>query len=164
MRARLVAALEEAARDKQQTRLATLRLITAAIRDRVAASDIDAEDTGETVLDDVEPAIVDLLLTMVAQREESIRDYEESGRLELAEREREEIAVIREFLPPQLSEAEISAAVGEAIDTVRAQSLRDIAKVMSELKGRYAGQMDFGAASAVVRRILCDRVRAEAAS
>ncbi len=161
MRAKLAAALEEATELKQQTRLATLRLINAAIRDRLSALRSDEGDDVEAAQEGRATAeILDLLETMIAQREESAREYEESGRLELAQRERDEIAVIREFLPRPMTDVEAARAVADAIEAVGAEGIRDITKVMAELKRRYAGRMDFCDAGARVRRSLCDRVRA----
>jgi len=88
---------------------------------------------------------------MVKQRQESARAYEEGGRLELAEKERTEIKVIEDFLPKQLSEAEAAAAVDDAIAEVGANSIRDMGKVMGVLKGKYTGQMDFGAVGPIVK-------------
>ena len=88
---------------------------------------------------------------MVKQRQESARAYEEGGRLELAEKEREEIKVIETFLPKQLSEDEAETAVDDAIAQVNAQSIRDMGKVMAILKDKYTGQMDFGKAGPMVK-------------
>jgi uncharacterized protein YqeY len=91
---------------------------------------------------------------MVKQRQESARAYEEGGRLELAEKERGEVVVIEEFLPRQLSGDEVSAAVDKAIAATGAEGIRDMGKVMGELKSRYTGQMDFGAVGPMVRERL----------
>jgi len=91
---------------------------------------------------------------MVKQRYESVRAYEEGGRVDLAERERDEIAVIEEFLPRQLDEAEVSEAIDRAIADVGAQSIRDMGKIMGKLKERHAGQMDFGTAGRKVKERL----------
>jgi hypothetical protein len=88
---------------------------------------------------------------MVKQRQESARAYEEGGRLELAEKERAEVLVIEEFLPRQLSGEEISAAVDQAIAATGAEGIRDMGRVMGELKARYAGQMDFAAVGPLVK-------------
>lgn len=163
MRAKLAAALEEATEQNQQTRLATLRLINAAIRDRLSApGEINGEESEALDKHASDAEILELLQKMITQREESAQACEEGGRLELAQRERDEIAVIREFLPTPMSEAEMSHAVGEAIEAVGAEGIRDISKVMAELKSLYAGRMDFAEAGAQVRQALCDRVRAAA--
>ena len=150
MRERIAAALKAAQQDDDPTRLATLRLITAAIRDRDACSR-GADDECECVSD---ADLARILATMIRQREAQIREYEEAGRLELAERERQEIAVIREFLPRPLSDAELRKAVAEAIAETRANSIRDVGAVMGALKSRYAGRVDPGRAGAEVRNAL----------
>jgi uncharacterized protein YqeY len=98
--------------------------------------------------------VLQILGKMVKQRQESARAYEEGGRLELAEKERGEIVVIEEFLPRQLSGQEVSAAVDKAIAATGAEGIRDMGKVMGELKARYTGQMDFGAVGPMVRERL----------
>lgn len=130
-----------------------LRLINAAVRDRdlAARSDPRASEIAARAPD---ATILSLLSTMIQQREASARDYEESGRLDLAERERAEIAVVREFLPPPLSEAESKAAVALAIQEMGADDLRDLGRVMSWLKARYAGRMDFHRAGGWVKDAL----------
>jgi uncharacterized protein YqeY len=91
---------------------------------------------------------------MIKQRQESIALYEKGGRCELAEQERGEIAVIERFLPKQMGEAEMAEAVRAAISETGAQNLKDMGKTMAALKGRYAGQMDFAKASALVKQAL----------
>lgn len=162
MRAKLAAALEEATELNQQTRLSMLRLINAAVRDRLATErNSDSEGDDSDVVDDAEGVILEMLETMIEQRLESAEAYEESGRLELAQREHEEIAVIREFMPQRMSDSEAQSAVDDVIAAVRAHSIRDISKVMAELKRRYAGRMDFADAGNRVRRALCSLARAE---
>ena len=140
LRDRVNGALKQAMRDKDTARLATLRLINAAIKDQdIAARGGDGED-GVSDSD-----IMAILGKMTKQRQESVRAYEEGGRLDLAERERDEIAVIEEFLPRQLDPAEVETAVNEVIAETGATSIRDMGKVMRRLKEKYAGQMDFGA-------------------
>ena len=146
LRQRISAALKQAMRDKESERLATLRLINAAIRDREIAK--RAED-GEDAVQEAE--VLDILSKMVKQRRESVRAYEEAGRLDLAEAEQDEIAVIEEFLPRKLSEAEVEKAIDAAVEEVGASSIRDMGKVMGALKARYTGQMDFGAVGAKVK-------------
>jgi uncharacterized protein len=139
LRDRLSAALKDAMRAKEVDRLSTLRLINAAIKDR----DIAARGEGQDgpVPDDV---VLGLLGRMVKQRQESARAYEEGGRPELAAKELAEIKVIEDYLPRQLSAAESKAALETAIAEVGASTIRDMGKVMSVLKARYTGQMDFG--------------------
>ncbi|MDG0990817.1 MAG: GatB/YqeY domain-containing protein [Yoonia sp.] len=147
MRHRISTALKDAMKSKEADRLSTLRLINAAIKDRdIALRGTDAETDG--VSDD---DILGILGKMVKQRQESARAYEEGGRLELAAKELSEIRIIEDFLPRQLSEAEIAATVDKAIATVGAESLRDMGKVMADLKGAYAGQMDFGKVGPMVK-------------
>ena len=146
LRDRINGALKDAMRAKEADRLSTLRLINAAIKDRDIAARGEGQDDG--VGDDV---VLSILGKMVKQRHESARAYEEGGRLELAEKELNEVKVIEDFLPRQLDEAESLAAVDAAIESVGATSIRDMGKVMAELKGRYSGQMDFGKVGPLVR-------------
>jgi uncharacterized protein YqeY len=146
LRERLQTALKEAMKAREVDRLSTLRLINAAIKDRDIAS---RGEGGEGLVQD--PDIVALMGKMVKQRQESARAYEEGGRLELAEKELAEIKVIQEFLPRQMSETEVAAAVEAAVAETGAASIRDVGKVMAALKARHAGQMDFGVVGAVVK-------------
>ncbi len=146
MRERLQAALKDAMRAKEVERLSTLRLINAAIKDREIAARGDGAEAGVSDGD-----ILGILGKMVKQRQESARAYEEGGRLELAEKELAEIKVIEEFLPRQLTEAEVDAAIAEAVAEAGATSIRDMGRVMALLKAKYTGQMDFGAAGPRVK-------------
>jgi len=151
MRSRVNTALKQAMRDKATTRLSTLRLINAAIKDQdIAARGDEGLDT--LVGDD---DILAILSKMTKQRQESARVYEEGGRLDLAERERQEIEIIEEFLPKQLDQDEVVAAVRKAVEKTGAESIRDMGKVMAELKGKYTGQMDFGKVGPLVKDQLC---------
>jgi uncharacterized protein YqeY len=146
LRDRIGQALKQAMKDKDQGRLATLRLINAAIKDQ----EIAARGSDEpAALGDAE--IRAILARMVKQRHESVRAYEEGGRVDLAERERAEMSVIEEFLPRQLDKDEIDAAIDRAIAEVGAATIRDMGKIMGKLKERHAGQMDFGAVGAQVK-------------
>ena len=149
MRERLAAALKDAMKAKQADRLSTLRLINAAIKDREIA--MRGEGEGATVGD---AEILAILGKMVKQRQESARAYEEGGRLELAEKEQGEIRVIEEFLPRQLSPEEVTAAIDAAVARLGATSIRDMGRVMAELKALYTGQMDFGAVGPRVKERL----------
>ncbi|WP_340298833.1 MULTISPECIES: GatB/YqeY domain-containing protein [unclassified Roseobacter] len=149
LRERITNGLKDAMREKDAARLSTLRLINAAIKDQ----DIAARGAGKTEGVD-EGEILAILAKMVKQRIDSANVYEEGGRLELAEKERAEIKVIEGFLPRQLSEAEIAAAIDSAIDQTGASSIRDMGRVMGALKAAYAGQMDFGAAGALIKERL----------
>ena len=139
-------AMKAALKNKDKRRLATVRLVLAAIKDR----DIAAR-TGDNPEGLNDEQILELLSKMVKQRKESMVTYEEAGRLELAEQEREEIEIISEFMPQQMSDAEIDEAVAKVIDAIGAEGLKDIGRVMAGLKADYAGQMDFAKASAAVK-------------
>ncbi len=141
-------ALKDAIKKRDKTRTATLRLISAAIKDR----DIEGRTKGRDGVSDED--ILGILAKMIRQREESAAIYEENGRLEMAAQEREEIEIIRGFLPQQLSDDEVQAACRKAVDEVGAQGLRDMGKCMGALKERYAGQMDFAKASSLVKEML----------
>lgn len=149
MRDRINAALKEAMLARDKLRTSTLRLMLAAIRDRDIAR--RADESGAEI-DDAE--IMALLARMVKQREESAAAYETAGRAELAEAERAEIGVIQEFLPKQMSEQEVNAAIDQAIHDAGASSIRDMGKVMGLLKSRHAGQMNFAEAGARVKNKL----------
>ncbi len=146
LRARIQDATKAAMKARDQLRLSTLRLIGAAIKDREIAA---RGEPGEGRL--TEDDLVALLSRMVKQRQESARAYEEGGRLELAEREQAEIGIIQEFLPRQLDESEVAAAIDAVIAELGATGVRDMGRVMGTLRERHAGQMDFGAAGALVR-------------
>lgn len=141
IRERLQAATKDAMRAKESARLSALRLIAAAIKDREIA--LRGERGQDAALTDAD--LTALLAKMIKQRQESARAYEEGGRLELAEKEQNEIALIQEFLPRQLTEAEAESAIAEAVAATGATGLRDMGAVMAELRARHAGQMDFGA-------------------
>lgn len=150
LRDRVDAALKQAMRDRDADRLATLRLINAAIKDQEIASRGQGDDR-QLGDDDV----LAILGKMTKQRQESVRAYEEGGRIDLAEREQAEVAIISEFLPRQLNDAEVEAAIDSAIDETGATSIRDMGKIMGALKAKYAGQMDFGAVGARIKKRLC---------
>ncbi|RMH39643.1 MAG: GatB/YqeY domain-containing protein [Alphaproteobacteria bacterium] len=139
IRERISSALKDAMKSKDTVRLSALRLINAAIKDRDIQLRSQGRDDGAT-----DAEILGILSSMIKQRQESARAYEEGGRLELAERERAEIAVIEEFLPRQLTEEEIEAAIDSAIEKTGASTIRDMGRVMGELKSKYTGQVDFG--------------------
>lgn len=146
MRTRVNAALKDAMKSKEADRLSTLRLINAAIKDKDIALRGEGDDKTVTDAD-----VLAIMGRMVKQRQESARAYDEGGRLELAEKERAEIKVIEDFLPKQLSDAETETAVDAAIASVGAESIRDMGKVMGELKAKYTGQMDFGKVGPLVK-------------
>ncbi len=149
LRERLNDALKVAMKAKERRKVSTLRLILAALKDREIAVRSGGKDDG--VGDD---EILQLLAKMIRQRRESIRLYEEGGRVDLAESEAEEIGIIEEFMPRQLDAAETEAAVRQAIEEVGATGLKDMGRTMTALKARYAGQMEFAKASAIVKKEL----------
>jgi hypothetical protein len=149
MRDRINGALKDAMLAKDKLRTSTLRLMLAAIRDRDIA--LRGEEGGGG-LDDA--GLMALLAKMVKQREDSAATYETAGRMELAEAERAEIAVIKEFLPRPMSEDEIADAIRKAVAETGASSIRDMGKVMGVLKAQYSGRMDFAAAGARVKAAL----------
>ena len=146
MRERIGAALKDAMKSRDAARLSTLRLINAAIKDKDIAL---RGEGGDATVGDAE--VLGILGRMVKQRQESVRAYEEGGRLELAEKEQAEIGVIEEFLPRQLSPEEVQAAIAAAIAGTGATSIRDMGRVMAALKAKYTGQMDFGAVGPMVK-------------
>lgn len=148
MRDRINTALREAVDRDDKRRAATLRLVQAAIKDR----DARARELGQDGVPEDE--VLDILNKMVGQRDRSIRDYEEAGQLDLAEQEREEAAIIREFLPKQFDEAAMKSACEDVVRDIKAKGLRDMGRCMSALKERYPGQMDFVRASCVVKDLL----------
>ena len=148
LRAKINDGMREAMKSQDKLRLSTLRLCNAAIKN----ADIEARTAGKDAPDD--GALLALLQKMIKQREESVALYEKGGRKELADQERGEIAVIQSFLPQQMSEAEMKAAITAAINDTGAASMKDMGKVIGALRGKYAGQMDFGKASALVKDLL----------
>lgn len=146
LRERLNDQLKAAILGKDSLRVSTLRLILAALKDR----DIAARGKGKES-EIGEDDILSMLQSMIKQRRESIALYEQAGRLELAEREAGEIEVIQGFLPTQLDESEVEEAVGQAIADLGASSIKDMGKVMSALRERYTGRMDFAKAGALVK-------------
>jgi uncharacterized protein YqeY len=138
MREKLAGALREAMKAGESTRAATLRLVLVALADREQAAPKEVLDPVEQ-----EAALRDILRTMIRQRRAQIHAYEEAGRLELAAAEEAEVAVLQEFLPRPLSEAEVERAVANAVRETGAQSLRDLNKVVRLLRLRHEGVMDF---------------------
>lgn len=151
MRARLTQAMKDAMRAKEQKRLTTVRMMLAAIKDHDLGIKPVGGKPGEAAGD---AEITQILARMIKQRRDSIEAYEKAGRTELAQNEKNEIAIIEEFLPTQMDEAGVRAAVAAAIKEAGAESAKDMGKVMGVLKQRHAGEMDFGKASALVREML----------
>jgi len=149
LRTELNEALKTAMKEKYETSVSTLRLIVAALKDR----DIAARSKGnqDGIGDD---DILGLLQSMVKQRRESIDLYEKGGRVELAQKEAEEIAVIERFLPAQMADGEMAAAIANVVEETGAESIKDMGKVMGALKQRYTGSMDFSKASQMVKEKL----------
>ncbi|MBK18483.1 MAG: glutamyl-tRNA amidotransferase [Rhodospirillaceae bacterium] len=149
LREEISSALKSAMKAKKSECVSTIRLILAAIKDRDIASRTGGDSDG--ISDD---EIMKVLQTMVKQRQESIKMYEQGGRPELAKQEADEIVIIQEFLPEQLSEEEIAAIVNAAIEELGAESLKDMGRMMAHLRENHAGSMDFGKASGILKQRL----------
>jgi len=145
MREQFTEELKAAMKAGDKRRISTIRLITAALKDR----DIEARGAGKEALGADE--ILSLLQKMVKQRQESLKIYEDNAREDLAAQEREEIAIIMGFMPSQMDDAAVTAAIAAVVAETGAASMRDMGKVMAALKERYAGRMDFGKASAAIK-------------
>lgn len=145
MREKLTESMKEAMKAKDSRRLSTVRLIQSAVKDR----DIANRGTGKDAATDDE--ILQILQKMVKQREESAKIYEDAGRAELATQEREEIAVLKTFMPEQLSDEKVDEIVAAVVAEIGAEGMKDMGKVMAALRERYAGQMDFAKASGVIK-------------
>jgi len=149
LREKLNDAMKDAMRARDQAALGTIRLILAKLKDTDIAARTEANRAG--VADD---KILSMLQGMIKQRNESIQLYEKGNRADLVAKEKAEIAVIERFLPQQMDEAAVEAAVRDAVASSGAQSIKDMGGVMAALKAKYAGQMDFAKASAVVKKTL----------
>ncbi len=149
LRQKLNDAMKDAMRARDQAALGTIRLILAKLKDTDIAARTEASREG--VADD---KILSMLQGMIKQRNESIVLYEKGNRADLADKEKAEIGVIERFLPKQMDEAAVEAAVKEAVASSGAKSIKDMGGVMAALKAKYAGQMDFAKASAVVKKTL----------
>ncbi len=148
MRERFTGAMKEAMKAGDKRKLSTVRLIQAALKDK----DIEARGAGKGQASEEE--ILALLQKMIKQRQESIAIYEQNNRPELAQQEKEEAEVIASFLPQQMDAAETRAAIEAAIAETGAASMKDMGKVIGALRGKYAGRMDFGKASGLVKEML----------
>ena len=142
--------LKDAMKSADKRRVSTLRLMNAAIKDKDINSRTDGHDSALTT----DAGIIDLLAKMVTQRQESMAVYDQGGRPELAQQEREEQDIIQSYMPKQLSEDDAKAAVAAIIKALGAASIKDMGRVMTELKAKYAGQMDFAKAGAIVKSLL----------
>jgi uncharacterized protein YqeY len=141
-------AVKEAMKAKEERKLGTLRMVNSTIKN----ADIEARGQGKPPLADAE--LLSLLQKMIKQRQEAVELYDKGGRAELAAQEREEIAIISAYLPKQMSEDEVKAAIGAAIAETNAAGIKDMGKVIGVLKAKYAGQMDFAKASGLVKAAL----------
>jgi uncharacterized protein len=141
-------AVKEAMKAKEERKLSTLRMVNSTLKN----ADIEARGQGKPPLGDGE--VLAVLQKMIKQRQESVELYEKGGRAELAAAEREEIAVISAYLPKQMSDDEVKAAISTVIAETGAAEIKDMGKVIGVLKTKYAGQMDFAKASALVKASL----------
>jgi uncharacterized protein YqeY len=148
MRERFTQEMKDAMKAGDKRKLSTVRLIQAALKDK----DIEARGAGKGEASEEE--ILALLQKMIKQRQESIVIYEQAGRAELAQQEREEAEIIASYLPQQMGDGEIRAAIENAIVRIGAASIKDMGKVIGALRAAYAGRMDFARASAVVKELL----------
>ena len=144
LRERLQAAVKEAMKAKQAERLSTLRMVSSAIKDREIAARGEGAEVGEN-------DILTLLGKMVKQRQESAKAYALGGRAELEAKELNEIKVLNEFLPQQVTGADLEAAIAAAVAEAGATSIKDMGRVMAVLKAKYTGMMDFGAVGALIK-------------
>ena len=149
LREQLNADLKDAMKSGEKRKVSTLRLMNAAIKDK----DINSRTEGHESSLTTEPGIIDLLAKMVKQRQDSIAAFDQGGRPELAQAEREEMIIIQSYLPKQLSDDDARAAVQAVVRELGASSIKDMGKVMAELKSRYSGQMDMSKAGAIIKNI-----------
>ena len=150
LRETISAAVKEAMKSGDKKKLSTLRLMSSAIKDKDINSRTDGHDSTLTP----DSGLIELFAKMVKQRQESATAFDQGGRPEMAQSERGEIAVIQSFMPKQLSEDEAKVVVSGIIKAVGAGSVKDMGKVMAELKLKYAGQMDMARAGAIVKALL----------
>jgi uncharacterized protein YqeY len=141
-------ALKEAMKSKDMLEVNAIRMIIAGIKEK----DVDARGKGNKEATDAD--LLSMMQTMIKQRRESIEMFISGARPELAQKEEKEIKIIERFLPKQLSKEEVEAAVKSVIASTAATSMKDMGKVMGQLRAQYAGQMDFGAVSAVIKSLL----------
>ncbi|ABE41204.1 GatB/YqeY domain-containing protein [Rhodopseudomonas pseudopalustris] len=141
-------AVKDAMRAKDERKLSTLRMMNSSIKN----ADIEARGQGKPPLADGD--LLGLFQKMIKQRQESVELYDKGGRAELADQERAEIAVIQNYLPQQMSDADVDAAIAAMIAETSAAGIKDMGKVIAALKAKYAGQMDFGKASGLVKAAL----------
>ena len=149
LREKIIADMKEAMKSGDKRRLSTLRLVQAAIKDKDISNRTDGPDGGIS-----DAGIVELMAKMVKQRQESAATYDQGGRPELAQQEREEIAIITGYMPRQLSDAEAEAAIRALVAEIGAAGMKDMGRTMAALKEKFSGQMDFTKASAWVKAAL----------
>ena len=140
--------LKNAMKNKDMATVSAVRLIIAGQKEK----DVEARGKGQKEASDAD--LMSMMQTMIKQRKESVEIYENAGRPELAEKEKSEIAVIEKFLPKQMSDDEIVEAIKAIVAETGAESMKDMGKVMGGLRAKYAGQMDFGKASGLIKTIL----------
>jgi uncharacterized protein YqeY len=150
LREQLNADMKEAMKAGDKRKVATLRLVNSAIKDKDINSRTEGHDSALTA----DSGIIDVMAKMVKQRQDSVTAFEQGGRPELAQAEREEIAIIQTYLPKQMSEDEARAAIQTIVNQIGANGIKDMGKVMAELKTRHSGQMDMAKAGALVKTIL----------
>ena len=150
LREQLTTDMKDAMKSGEKKKVATLRLMNAAIKDK----DINSRTEGHDSTLTSDAGILDLLTKMVKQRQDSIAAFDLGGRPELAQNERDEMAIIQSYMPKQMDEAEAKAAVASVIASVSATSIKDMGKVMAELKSKYAGQMDMAKVGGIVKAML----------
>lgn len=141
-------ALKNAMKEKNVLETNTIRMIVAGIKEK----DVEARGKGKPAAEDAE--LLAMMQTMIKQRHESIKMYIDGNRPELADKEKAEIAIIEKFLPKQLNAEEATAAIKQVIEQTGAASMKDMGKVMGQLRAQYAGQMDFGTASGIIKSLL----------
>lgn len=141
-------AVKDAMKAREERKLSTLRMMNSTIKN----ADIDARGQGKPPLSDDD--LLGVFQKMIKQRQESVELYEKGGRAELAAQERDEITVIQAYLPKQMSDDDVKAAIAAVIKETGAASMKDMGKVVAGLKAKYAGQMDFAKASGLVKAAL----------
>ena len=150
LREKLVSDMKDAMKSGEKKKLATIRLMQSAIKEK----DINSRTEGHESVLTADPGILDIFTKMVKQRQDSITAFENGGRPELAANEQEEITIIQTYMPKQMSEDEAKAAVAAVISAIGASGIKDMGKVMAELKTKFSGQMDMGKAGGVVKGLL----------
>ena len=150
LREKLSTDMKEAMKAGEKKKLATIRLMLSAVNEK----DINSRTEGHDSALISDAGIMDVLTKMVKQRQDSITAFDQGGRPELAQNEKDELAIIQSYMPKQMDEAEAKAAVAEVIKAVGATSVKDMGKVMAELKAKFSGQMDMGKAGGIVKTLL----------